>query len=249
MGEPVTEQQMKLRRLDPEEKDDFRIAFDNLFENLYHQMSFYYATYLVLPYLVTLLEKDSRFESFEWKMDMISEIGICLATDIPNNHREILTDEEILSSYEASILKLQELTKQFLEQHEEEIKELDFNARSMLITAILAIFGEREIAFILTMSCWDSCYMLCDNCEYCEEELELSDEEARKQIVPAESVIGNWDGSSYEDAWLWISNVLNQLGAQEELEILSYYYGTYTCPECGNKSKVFDLMKNYNFGG
>ena len=28
MGEPVTEQQMKLRRLDPEEKDDLRIAFD-----------------------------------------------------------------------------------------------------------------------------------------------------------------------------------------------------------------------------
>ena len=45
---------MKLRRLDPEEKDDFRIAFDNLFENLCHQMSFYYATYLVLPYLVNL---------------------------------------------------------------------------------------------------------------------------------------------------------------------------------------------------
>lgn len=119
----------------------------------------------------------------------------------------------------------------------------------MLVTSILAIFGEREMAFILTMSCWDSCYMLCDNCEYCEEELELSDEEARKQIVPTESVIGKWDGSSYEDAWLWISNVLNQLGAQEELGILSYYYGTYTCPECGNKSKVFDLMKNYNFGG
>ena len=54
MGEPVTEQKMKLLRLDPEEKDDFRIAFDNLFENLFHQMSFYYATYLVLPYLVNL---------------------------------------------------------------------------------------------------------------------------------------------------------------------------------------------------
>ena len=105
------------------------------------------------------------------------------------------------------------------------------------------------MAFILTMSCWDSCYMLCDNCEYCEEELDLSDKEARKQIVPAESVIGKQDGSSYEDAWLWISNVLNQLGAQEELGILSYYYGTYTCPECGNKSIVFDLMQNYNFGG
>lgn len=25
----------------------------------------------------------------------------------------------------------------------------------------------------------------------------------------------------------------------------SYYYGTYTCPKCGKKSVVIDLMKNY----
>ena len=146
-------------------------------------------------------------------------------------------------------MKLQELTKQFIKQYEKEIAELDFNERSMLVTVLLAILGDREAAFILTMSCWDSCYMLCDCCEYCEEEVVLSDDEAKEAIVPAETMVGKWDGSSYDDTYLWISNVLNRLGAEEELEILSYYYGAYTCPECGNQKKVIDLMKNYYFEG
>ena len=102
------------------------------------------------------------------------------------------------------------------------------------------------MAHVLTMSCWDECFMICDNCEYYEEELVLSDEEEKEKITPAE--IPEWDGSSYEDSWLWISNLLRRLGARNELEILSYFYGTYTCPECGTKGKVPDLMKNYYFG-
>lgn len=119
----------------------------------------------------------------------------------------------------------------------------------MFITAILAIFGDREEAFILTMACWDTFYMLCDQCEYCEEDLFFSEEEAKKVIIPAESVIGKWDGSSYENTWLWLSTMLDQLGAEEELEILSYYYGTYTCPDCKNQKKVMDFMKGYYFEG
>ena len=49
MGEPILEPQKKLRRLDMEEKEDYRIAFDNLSENLMHQMSFYEAAWLVMP--------------------------------------------------------------------------------------------------------------------------------------------------------------------------------------------------------
>lgn len=249
MGGPITERQEKLRRLDLEEKGDYRIAFDNLCENLFHQMSFYKATYLALPYLVRLLERDSKDRDFGWKLTMISEMGICLATDIPGNHRESAIDKNVLNSYEASLLTFQELTKQFLEHHEDEIRKLDFYKRSMLITAVLAIFGERETAFILTMSGWDTFYMLCDSCEYCEEELAFSEETAREVIVPVEIVTDGWDGSFYEDGWLWISNMLSRLGAQEELEILSYYYGTYTCPECGAEKKVLDFMKCYLFEG
>lgn len=247
LGELNIEPQEKLCRLDTEEKENYYIAFDNLCENLSHQMSFYSATYLALPYLVKILERDSRFRTFERTLTMLSKIGLCLATDIPCNYREQLAEGEILISYEASILKLQELTKQFIKQYREKIKKLDFNERTMLITAILAILGDREVAFILTMSCWDECYMLCERCEYCEEELILSDDEAKEAITPAESMIGKWDGSSYEDTYLWLSNTINMFGAKEELEILSYYYGTYTCPECGNKKKVIDFMKQYYF--
>ena len=50
---------LKLRRLDPEDKDNYRIVCDNLFENLTHQLSFYQATYLVMPYMVKLLEQKN----------------------------------------------------------------------------------------------------------------------------------------------------------------------------------------------
>ena len=39
------------------ENSDYYIAFENLFENLSHQMSFYNATYITLPYIVALLEQ------------------------------------------------------------------------------------------------------------------------------------------------------------------------------------------------
>lgn len=75
--------QQKLRRLDTEEKDDYRIAFDNLCEGLSHQMSFYSATYLVLPYMAKLLEEKEAAGDFQWQVLILSEMGVCLATDVP----------------------------------------------------------------------------------------------------------------------------------------------------------------------
>lgn len=45
--------------------------------------------------------------------------------------------------------------------------ETGFYKRSLRITAVLAIFWERETAFSRTMSGWDTFYMLCDSCEFC----------------------------------------------------------------------------------
>lgn len=222
------------------EQQDYDNAFHDLFENLSHQMSFYKATYLALPYLIELLERNHQC-IFDWQLKMISEIGISLATDIPYNHKNESIDKSILDSYEESILKLQTLTKHFLTKYEEEIKVLDFYKRTMLITALLAIFGDREMAFLLVMSGWDNCCILCDNCDYCDEDIILSDEETVSDIIPAKIMNHN------SDIWLWMSQLLNHLDAKEELDILSYYYGTYTCPTCGKKSSFFNFMKNYFF--
>ena len=73
----------KLRRLDDEEKDSYEIIFDNLSENLTHQLSLYHASYLVMPYLALLLELKRQEGDFDWQMKVIVLAGDVLATDIP----------------------------------------------------------------------------------------------------------------------------------------------------------------------
>lgn len=238
--------QKKLRRLETEEKDDYEIAFDNICENLWHQMSFYPATYLVLPYFVTLLEQKEKEQNSKWEISILSQIGLCLATCIPSNHIGSV-EQEIMDSFQESVSIAAEKVKVFLFERTEELKKLDKNDLSMFCTAALAILGDREAAFVLTMSAWDTCYMVCAECDYCDEDISLS-YGGKENIIPAESVIGKWDKVSYEDTYLWLSNVCHLLGDDKSAELLSYFYGTYTCPECENTGIVMDFMKNYCFG-
>ena len=216
-------------------------------ENISHQMSFYPALYLAMPHLVEYLyENNILFDP---------QVAICLATDFANNRQmswkegQDARDEfepEVVEAYEQSIQKLRLMTLQYLNEHIEEIRAYDPIERSYFATAVLAVLGDREAAFALVLNNWDMCIMACDACDYFDEDIVLSDD-SREAIEPAESVIGQWDGESFEDTYLWLSNCLSWMGASEELEILSYYYGTYECPQCGKKMTVMDFVKNAYF--
>ena len=88
--------------------------------------------------------------------------------------------------------------------------------------------------------------MACVACGYYDEDMEedgLYDEELVKgRVVPAEPVCGKWDGEDFSDPYLWLSNLAHILGIEDEWKI-PYYYGTYTCPECGSKGILMDWMK------
>ncbi len=73
---------LKLRRLETVPKTNYEIVFDNLFENLYHQMSFYQATWLVIPYLAKIMSKWEEEEDLEWVFRGIMAAGSTLATDV-----------------------------------------------------------------------------------------------------------------------------------------------------------------------
>lgn len=106
----------KVRRLDDEEKDNYEINFDNLSENLTHQLSLYDAAYLVMPYLVLLLEKKRQENNFDWQMKIIMLAGDVLSTDIPyfgGGSEETNMPEEIMESYRLSVDVLKEMTKDF----------------------------------------------------------------------------------------------------------------------------------------
>lgn len=242
---------MKLRRLDPEEKDDYEIGFDNLCENLMHQCSLYEGTYLAMPYLVLLLEKRRRQQDYEWEKKIISAAGDILITDLPyyGAQCKAAMPKDVLESYERSVETLQEMTKEFLTQNMDRLKKENPGWLQYFCTSLLAILGDREAAYQMAMGTWEQCPVACPECDYYDEDMEADgfydEEQLKEKIEPAKSVSGQWDGKSYEDTYLWFSNLTEELGAEDAWKV-AYYYGTYTCPECGSKGILMDWMKKYN---
>lgn len=247
MGDKEIVSQQRINRIDQSQKSETDIVLQNLFENLWHQMSFYNATYLAIPYLVKLLDDKEKNHDFQGQLNLISEIGVCLMCDIPSLHYEPIDNEEILQNYEKSVLLIQEKTKLFVETYLEELQKLEENEKSYFCMSLLAILGDREAAYVLTSVMFDECYVLCQNCEYCDEEMEPLSEGQPENIIPAQSVIGKWDGHSLNDTYVLFSHILDILCEKSAVQNLSYYYGTYTCPKCGSQGLVIDLMKNYFF--
>lgn len=238
----------KIIRLDIAEKDDYRINFDNLCENLSHQLSFYNATYLALPYLVLLLEKKRQAQDFEWQLLIIRETGIILSTDLPYEWKDRgeKLPREVLDSYQLSREILRDMTKEFLRQHLDRIKMESQESLQYFITALLAIFGDPGAAFQLAIGAWEQTPIECPECDYYDEDMEdgfYNEDLIKEKIKPAESVIGKWDGQSFEDTYLWFSNLAHELGIEDEWKI-PYYYGTYTCPQCGKKGVLMEWMKD-----
>lgn len=222
---------------------------DIIFQNITHQMTFYSAIYVVFPHMVRLLEQVLDEGDVEHAHLLIFNLGICLATDIPENHFEKV-DSPLLDDYNAAAQKLAGLTKHYLNTYLNEIQEMDEEQRSMLFVATLAILGEREAVCAalnqLASGELDEVSMVCGgDCEYFEECYEPGEEQEDGIIPAVEYESGKWDGKSYEDAFLWTSAIADMLGLENQLEVLRYLYGTFTCPECGKTKRVIDFMVNY----
>lgn len=237
----------KIIRLDSEDKDGYRVNFDNLCENLSHQLSFYDATYLAMPYLVLLLEKKRRAQDFELQLLIIRQAGTILSTDLPYEHqncREAIP-KEIWDSYQLSRDILRDMTREFLSQYMERLKKESKEGLKYFISALAAIFGDPGAAFQLIIGYWEQTPVECPQCGYYDEAMEdgfYNEDLIKEKVEPAESVIGKWDGKSYEDTYLWFSNLAHELGIRDEWKI-PYYYGTYTCPQCGRKGILMEWMK------
>lgn len=236
VGELPMDSQARLRRLDTEEKTDEQILFDNICENLSHQMSFYDASYLAMPYLVAFLEHKQG--DFTWESNILVELGGILATDIPQNKGKVFIPDEILENYAASIARLCELTKAFMQTHTAEIRALEDGEREQLLIAHIAILGDRALAYILFMTYWQEYYFSCPHCDFCyEDEGEGAPE---GQLVPASETC-----EPYRACY----KMLCELGAtDEEIRVISDYYGTLTCPECGAVMPMLNAMKYYLLG-
>ena len=184
-------------------QEQFEIAMENLGETLSHQMSFYNASYLALPYMLKVLEKKIEENDFQWQLQMFSSLGMIIMCDVPRNHYKKSVDEAIVENYNNCIKVIAELEKKFIMEHLDEIKELDNNAKSYLYVTALAVLGDREAAFVLTSFMFNEIYVACGACEEYNEEMPMISDGEIEEIEPAESVIGKWDGQSFDDTYVW----------------------------------------------
>ena len=243
MGErEAAPETFKLRRLDNAPKTNYEMAFDNLCENLWHQMSFYPATWLAVPYLARLMEDWEKENDTEWLFQGIVAAGSCLATDVFGDRPG---EDEVQESYENAILQIRDMTIDFLAVHMDHVREKGIHWRGEFAFAVTAILGEKELAFMFFMSGLESCYIVCPNCENCDEEIEFGYCDPDKRIEKAEVPVGKWDGRSLGDVKLWLFNLFALLDDAEGMERLRYNFGIYTCPECGEKMPVLTGMKEY----
>ena len=224
------------------EDGERREVLEEIFEAVSHQMSFYPALWLALPYLVQELDREKEFEE---QVFLIGEIGCCLATDFPAN-RELYPapEKEVEEAYAGAKEMLREMVQSFFRGQLEALRRLNPSHKNFFCTGVLAILGDPEAAFALISSGWEACYLLCPSCGQVEEELELSDMNQLENIRPA-PLAEDWDQTTFQDTYQWFGGLLKLLGAGEDRRRLSYYYGTYTCPECGEQGLVMDWMKGY----
>lgn len=71
----------------------------------------------------------------------------------------------------------------------------------------------------------------------------MTDSEMQRQITPASAP--TWDGHSFDDPLCWLTGLLDKLDNQPAKELILYFYGTYTCPECGRQAPLLDFAKYY----
>lgn len=224
-------------------------TIDIIFQNISHQMTFYSASYVVLPYMVRLLEQVLAEKDIEHAQLLIFNLGICLMMDIPENHYEE-ADSLPLDNYNAATKKLCGLTKQYYNTYIDDIQEMDEEQRSMLFVATLAILGERKTAYValepLASGELEEIALVCGgDCEFFDECYEPYEEQEHNIMLPQEYVSGAWDGKAYDNAFLWTCAVADKLGLENQLEVLRYLYGSFTCPECGTTKRVIDFMAGY----
>jgi len=239
--------QEKTRRLDFEEKDDYMIAFDNLCENLTHQMTFYSASYIVMPYMVELLRLRELEGCFKWQFLIICNMGICLATDVYEDSIEEIPGE-VLENYNASVEILKEKTKEFIKNNSGRLKELDRNEKNFLATAVLAILADKKAAHILCLGGWEETEISCPECDaylglfgFPEEE-GLKEDEKEEGITPVKEEAGE-TGSEESSAYKWYKGFLQDIGAYEEAEIISAYYKKFRCNKCGARKTLMEFAQ------
>lgn len=230
-------------------KCEYMVAFDNIFHQLSHQLSFYNASYIVLPYLAKAFDYWYEKDDFGMQVLFLMNVGTIVCTDNPSNNPDSARvikniPKNLMESYNKSILFFKEKAEEILLNKLELLKPLlRSDDISYTLVSFMAFLGKREYTFVCFLGSFSNCLLFCEKCGFFSEDIELDYdidggiEELNSIITPAESVIGKWDKKSLDNTYIWLSNALHLTGCDFDVQKLSYFYGTFTCPKCGAKAK------------
>lgn len=231
MGEPAGPE-IQLRRLKEAAEDEEHLAFDNLCENLSHQMTFYDAMYVALPYFVKFLERKSG--DYDWQRLIFSEAGHCLATEAFREGGGAAPD--ILASYREAADILAEKAEAFLKTYRRQLRKEGAFERRWLCTGLLGLLGDRREAYAIIMNTWETAVVQCGACGYLDEDLELFTAKQRRKLHP----LRPWQKQPPQ--FRRFRKILHDMGDWEGEELLADYYGDYTCPHCKRRQPVMEAM-------
>lgn len=237
----------------------YREAYDYINVDFIDMGEFTYELYLAMPYFVEIYQMWKQKQDFQWQVLFLFLIGNCLSTDFPRNHFNRRLNEtfpkEIIETYSYSIEIIREEAREFVAAHLERLKQLSIKDAEQFCQGLLAILGDREAAYVLFMGQFNICTVACPHCFDPNDEVEYNfdwyvrkhpDYPLGKELIPAPSVIGQWDRKSFDNDYLWMSNLLYLLGCQDGAKKMSFYYGTLICPNCGKEAGiVMDLAKKH----
>jgi len=224
-----------------DEKQWLHIFLEELADNaqIVHQGTFYDITVAVMPHIVFMLTNNEWSNNTRYKI--ISYIGYFISCE----NREIIEKlpEDIQKNYKKSLKILETITQDIVENFDKSFQ-IEFDEElSYFALACFAILKDKIVANLLQFIDIEIEFV-CGSCSDGAEEFfsfidDIESNNENLKLIKPSTV-----QTSTDDNFLWFYNFLINIGEKKLSKTLPYYYGTYTCPKCGEKAIVINLMKN-----
>ncbi|MBE6764358.1 MAG: hypothetical protein E7546_00560 [Ruminococcaceae bacterium] len=117
---------------DPDDKD----ATEKVYQGINHQMSFYPAAYIVLPYLTDLLDRKIEAKDIEWAEYCLFNIAMTIASDnvfARDKEHKINMTSDIKGNYKRCVKKVRKTAKRFYRTYKDQLEHKSESNASRLV--------------------------------------------------------------------------------------------------------------------
>lgn len=231
-NDDIIENILKLHR----ENDTIKwlvILEDDLFgENqIIHQDSFYQMTVAVMPHLVDMLMyKNLDYITKCKAFTMIGYANNCEDVDVVDS-----VSQEMQSLYRDSVVHLKTIALDLIENGSIVYQPTDKCETNFFISSLIGVVLDKKMGVVFVRAITDEIEFECNQCG--QGYLYLSSEYECDGI---ENIIVNTQNTQDKE-YVWIYELLKKIPSNSFSTLIPYFFGEYTCPDCGNKVRTIDL--------